>query len=534
MRTQRPYQADCISATRAALLEVQSVLVVLPTGAGKSVIFSELTRTMGRRTLVLANRGELIFQAARHIERAGLEVSIEKAELHSGTNLFNRTPVVVASVQTMVSKNGDKLRMHKWKPTDFGLIVCDEADLFCAPTFRKILDYFKSGNPDLKIFGCTASPSRSDEKALRMVFERCAFKYGIMDAINDGWLVPVKALSLRVEDMDLSHIPTTAGDLNSAALAKVMEGEKPLYGVAQAALEAAFYLEPNVLHGVHVSQWSKFLIDHNTPPRSTLCFTVSVAQSEMLSEIFNRVVPNIAGWVCGATKEEERHATNERFKSGDLPILCNCGTHTRGVDVPRAEVIVPKPTKSHALAIQMYGRGLRPPEVGGNSIVDQYPTAAQRKLAIATSRKPCCTILDLYGITGKHKMVTPANILGGDYSEEVMEKAIENARAKMQPVNMTEEMMAAQEQLLKEQEIARQKAAARKARLVGKARFTVGSANLFDGGDVAPMKAMTRTGRELSEKQRAILVNKLGKDPDKIPIGYAKKIIGDYFGRFKK
>ena len=79
-----------------------------------------------KRSLVLAHRSELIWQAKKNVEFAGLGVEVEKAEHFADTNMFNRNSVVVASVQTLVSGRGEKKRMHRWNPKDFGFIVCDE------------------------------------------------------------------------------------------------------------------------------------------------------------------------------------------------------------------------------------------------------------------------------------------------------------------------------------------------------------------------------------------------------------------------
>ena len=532
----RPYQNRAVLAVEKSFETRQSALIVMPTGTGKSRVFSDLVlRKQPQRSLVLAHRSELIWQAVKNVGQTGLPTSVEKAELFADTDLFNRTSIVIASVQTLVSGKGDKKRMHRWKPDDFGLVVCDEGHHYTAPMFRSVLDYFRQ-NQKLKIFGCTASPKRADDQALGMVFEECVFTYTIGDAIREGWLVPVKAVGLEIEDMDFSGIKTSDGDLSTPELAAVMEREKPLYGVVQAGLEAAFYMEANALHGVPRERWYDFLMDNKNPPRSTLFFGANVQHAMMQSELLNRIVPGSADFVCGKTEPKHREQLIARFRNGDLPFLTNCGVMTEGVDVPRAQVIVPKPTKSHALAIQMYGRGLRPPEVDGRSIVDQYATEGERRGAIAHSRKPCCTIIDLYGVTGRHKMVLSADILGGDYSEDEIQLAKSNQVVAGKPVDMTAELEKARDQIRKKQEEERQRAAAKRAKIFVPAKFAIAAVDPFDEHSSAAMimPKIKLTGADLSAKQRAIIVNKLGKDPDKLPIGYAKKLIGDYFVKFRR
>lgn len=511
----------------------QSVLVVLPTGTGKSFIFSDLVRRNApKRALVLANRGELLFQAARHVQRAGLETSIEKAELRAATGFWTKKPVVVASVQTLISKEGLVSRMHKFNPMEFGLIVCDEADLFVAPSFQRILNYFKHANPQIKIFGCTATPKRADEIALKEVFQTCAFKYEVADAIAGGWLVPIYPLGLRVEGLDFSHIRTTAGDLNGADLAKVMEAEKPLYGIAQGTLETVFCLEANELHGVCVEEWTSFLIGSQTVPRSALVFTVSVKHAEMLCGIFNRVVPGVAAWVCGKTKDTERDKVNERFKTGEVPILVNCGTHTTGFDAPLAEIIVPKPTKSWRLMCQMIGRGFRPAESGGRSIVDLYATAEERKAAIAKSRKPRCIVLDFHGVTGRHKLITPFDILGGRHSPEAVALSVQRAREKNCPVNITDEMMAAEEELKKRLEEARLMEVQRKSKMLGRARFIVTTQSLFDKSSNGVMVMQEQAKKQVSEGMARILRQQGVRDPYALPYPKALQMVRETFKRW--
>ncbi len=531
----RPYQSKCVESVRTAFETHQSVLAVMPTASGKSVVFSDLIHGIQPgRSLILANRGELLFQAARHVERTGLTTSIEKADLAASTSPYDRTQVVIASVQTMISMDGIARRMHKWNPKDFSLIVCDEAHLFIAPSFRAILNYFKNGNPDIKIFGCTATPKRADSKAMGLVFEHCAYEYTIGEAINDGWLVPVSPLCLRVEGLDFSSIRPSSGDLNREDLAKVMEAEKPLYGIAQGTLEAVFSVEPNTLKDIPVEKWREFLMDGQTPPKTALVFTVSVKHSEMLSEIFNRVVPNLSNWISGKTREDDRAIINARFKSGLLPILVNCGTHTTGVDIPRAEIIVPKPTKSVTLALQMYGRGFRPPEVAGRSIVDQYETAEERKFAISRSRKPKCIILDFHGVTGKHKLINPFDILGGDYSKATSELAVKKAIERGTPVNITEEMDKAQKELDLKIAESKLKNSNRKSNVIARASFAVSTTDMFNSAASSAMRMIPKAKKVVSEGMAKILRGAGHRDPYSLPYEEALRLVRKRFEQFNK
>ena len=534
MISERDYQVEDVQSIFSQWETHRSTLYVAATGLGKTVVMVKVAKQMlPKRTIFLCHRKELIFQARDAFLRAGMNCEIEMGELHARSSLFSKSDVILATVQTLASGKVDAKRIKRQNPMDFGLLLYDESHHSVSPSNRATVDYFLNGNPNLKVLGVTATPDRLDEVALGKIFETVAAKRDILWGIDNGWLVPIKALSIRVEDMDLTGVHVTAGELNGAALAAVMEKEKPLYGLAQGALEAAFYLEPNTLHGVPFSDWQSFLLDNNTPPRSVLCFTVSVKHAEMLSDIFNRVVPDIAGWVCGETEETQRDRTNERFKDGRLTILCNCSTHTEGVDVPRAEVVIPKPTMSRSLLVQMIGRPLRPVQVGGLSISDYYSTAEDRKRAIASSKKPRCIVLDFYGVTGKHKLVSVADALGGDFEEKTRERAVENARAKMVPVDMTEEMIAAKEQLAKEAEERRRQEAARKQKVFLKSKFAVKEVNPFDKNHSSVMKTASRNASGLSEKQRAFLI-KRGRNPDSMPVWAAKELIGEIFASWKR
>src|SRR5688572_1605781 len=105
MHQLRPYQLRCIEATLKEWEKVSSTMVVMATGLGKTVTFSEIVRRMHpKRAIVIAHRTELINQAANHIRACGLEVEIEKADLRVSDNFFSQSPIIVASVQTLQSQ----------------------------------------------------------------------------------------------------------------------------------------------------------------------------------------------------------------------------------------------------------------------------------------------------------------------------------------------------------------------------------------------------------------------------------------------
>lgn len=507
----RDYQLTAANAIEEAWKTHQSTLCVKPTGTGKTVLFAEIIRRrQPGRSMVIAHREELIFQAREKIERfAGLECEIEMGELVASTSLYHAMPVVVATVQTLVSGRKKK-RMDRFNPMDFSTLVIDEFHHATAASYRKCLDYFIAGNPDIKILGVTATPDRTDEEALGQVCESVAFNYQIIDAIHDGWLVPVEQKFVSIDGLDFSTVRTTAGDLNGADLAAIMEAEKNLQGLCAATLDII-------------------------GARQTIVFTASVKQAEMACAIFNRHRSGIAEWVCGATDKEARRKTMKAVISSKTQILCNVGVATEGFDAPGVEVIVMgRPTKSRSLYAQMAGRATRPLP----GVVDGPTTADDRKQAIADSGKANCLLVDFVGNSGRHKLMSGLDILGGKYSDEVKELAHEimerdgSAWRISQALDEAEEQLRAKQQ--KEAEARRKSEEARKARLVAKASFTSCPVDPFDAYGIKPSKSeWNPDGKTLTEKQRAMLTRQ-GIDPDQMSYRNAKNLLNEMFRRINE
>ena len=501
----RPYQLAAADAIFKEWQENDSTLVVMPTGGGKTILFADvIRRVFPRRALVIAHREELIFQARDKIQRVtGLQADVEMGEYRADGGLFDAARVVVSTIQTQCSGGDGGGRMAKFDPARFGVLIIDEAHHATSPSYRRVIDYYRT-NSALKVLGVTATPDRADEEALGQVFQTVAFDYEVQDAIHDGWLVPIQQQMVHVEGLDYSSIRTTAGDLNGGDLAAVLEAEKNLQQMASASVDI-------------IGQ------------RRALVFTASVKSAEMTAEIFNRHRTNMAAWVCGKTDKEERRKILARFAAGKIQVVCNCGVLTEGFDDPGVEVVIMgRPTKSRSLYSQMVGRSTRPLP----GVVDGPETAEARKAAIAASAKPSCLVVDFVGNAGRHKLVTSADILGGKFSDEAIEKAVMKAREAGKPVNMAKELDLAEEELREQREQARLAEIARRANLVATARFTTQSVDPFDVLHLEPTKARGwDQGRQLSEKQRTLLA-KQGINPDQVSFTEAKQLIAEIFRRW--
>lgn len=503
----REYQQQAVDAVYKEWSEgCNSTLIVCPTGSGKTVIIANVIKGLKpRRCIVIAHRQELLFQAREKIAYAtGIECEIEMADMVASTSFWNKAPCIVASVQTLVSGPKENRRMRRFNPKDFAAVIVDEAHHMTADSYLEIWKYFSEGNPDIKLLGVTATPDRTDEEALGQVFKSVAFDYEILDAIHDGWLVPVEQQMVKTT-IDWAGIRTTCGDLNGADLAAVMEAEDALHGVAGATIEIA-------------------------GNRRTLVFAASVKQAEMLCNIFNRHKPGCSEWVCGATPRDQRKNLLDRFHDGETQIMVNCAVLTEGFDSPGVEVIVMgRPTKSRALYAQCCGRALRPLD----GITNNLETADERKAAIASSPKPSALIIDFVGNSGKHKLMTTADILGGKVSEEACEKAVERAKKEGGPVNM-QMLLDEEEKKLRELAEARRLAEeARKNKVVAKVSFRSSFVNPFDILDISPARDRGwDNGRTLSEKQRQFLA-KQGVDSTAIPYSQGRQLINELFRRFR-
>jgi hypothetical protein len=201
---------------------------------------------------------------------------------------------------------------------------------------------------------------------------------------------------------------------------------------------------------------------------------------------------------------------------------------TEGFDDPGIEVIVQaRPTKSRCLYSQIIGRSTR--TLPG--IVDAHATPDARRATIAASEKPSALIIDFVGNSGRHKLMTTADILGGKHSEQSIKNAVDKAKASGNQVNMAEAIEEEEMRFRQEAEERRQREAARKAHLVATAQFSAREINPLTFSSFNPHGLKRGVGAVLTEKQANIL-RKQGIDPSKVSYSQGKQIIGELFRRW--
>lgn len=356
----------------------QKTLLVLPTGCGKTVVFCKIIENqvrLGRRALILAHRGELLEQAAdKLIKATGLKCAVEKAE-ESCLGSWYR--VVVGSVQSMTRET----RLSRFKENYFDVIVVDEAHHCLSESYQRVLEHFSGA----RVLGVTATPDRGDMKSLGQYFEHLAYEYTLPKAIREGYLCPIKAVTIPLK-LDLTGVGVQAGDFKNSDI--------------DTALDPYLFQIAEEMKGYCAE-------------RKTVVFLPLIKTSQKFRDILNANGFRAAE-VNGDS--DERTEILRDFESGKYNVLCNSMLLTEGWDCPPVDcIVVLRPTKIRSLYSQMVGRGTRlSPETG----------------------KDCLLLLDFLWHTERHELCHPASLICEN--DEVAKKMTEEIEAAGCPVDLEE------------------------------------------------------------------------------------------------
>jgi superfamily II DNA or RNA helicase len=323
----RPYQQEALDAViNSENNNITRQLVVLPTGAGKTILFSHLPliRPNTLPMLVLAHREELLHQAKNKIldSNPNLTVGIEQAENKAGN-----VDVVVASVATLGRNNTP--RILDYSKDYFNTIIIDEAHHAAAPSYRRIVDYF---NPKF-LLGVTATPQRSDSTRLTDVFQEIVYYKSIQDLIGEGWLCPLIGYRVSTKT-DISRVELQNGEYNQSQLEDEINNPE-----RNSCIVASYNNLANAT--------------------KTIVFAAGVSHANDLSASFAKNGTPVRV-ILGTTPSEERQQILSDFRSGKVKVIVNVGVLTEGFDEPSLEtIIIAKPTRSTLLYTQIVGRGTR-------------------------------------------------------------------------------------------------------------------------------------------------------------------------------
>lgn len=352
----RPYQQDAVQATLEHFRRSnEAAVIVLPTGAGKSLVIAELARLAKRRILVLAHVKELVEQNHSKYQSYGLQASIFAA----GLNRKESTEQVVFGSVQSVARNLEVFA-H-----EFSLIIIDEChrvSLEDNSQYQQIIKALLRFNPELKVLGLTATPYRLDtgwvyqqHRQLNCIrtqqdtaFKRCIFELPLRYMIEHNYLTPAKLLDAPVALYDFEKLrPSGSGHYNESDLNQILSSSK----------RATARITEQIIHQASASQ-------------GVMIFAATVAHAK---EILGYLPAECSAIILGDMQARARDSVIQAFKNKQIKFLVNVSVLTTGFDAPHVDLIaILRPTESVALYQQIIGRGLRLNEGKESCLVLDY------------------------------------------------------------------------------------------------------------------------------------------------------------------
>ncbi|PVZ68162.1 DEAD/DEAH box helicase [Pelagibaculum spongiae] len=360
----RPYQRESVqSVIRHFRQTSDPALIVLPTGAGKSLVISELARIARGRVLVLAHVKELVEQNHAKYQSYQLEASIFSAGL--GKKQAEHQ-VVFGSVQSVVRN------LERFNDDRFTLLIIDECHRVSMEknsSYHKVINHLQAQNPNLKVLGLTATPYRlgmgwlyklydkgngkgiirSDQPRF---FQKCIYELPLQYMISNGYLTEPVMLDAAVAYYDFSSLKTDSfGRFSETDLNRILKSsERATARIIQQVIKEA------------------------ENRKGVMIFAATVAHAqEILSYLHDQLSRQQSALIIGDTDGQQRDQIIGQFKQQHIKFLVNVSVLTTGFDAPHVDLIaILRPTESISLYQQIAGRGLRLAEDKKDCLIIDY------------------------------------------------------------------------------------------------------------------------------------------------------------------
>ena len=338
-RSLRPYQQEAKTRIFAAWDDCDNVLFQMPTGTGKTRLFSSIIsdvkawsalQSIDCRILIIAHRIELIDQISENLKRYRIPHGI----IAGGRERDLRQYVQVASIQTIVHRtNVDAI-----SELDIRFIIIDEAHHSVANSYRKLWSMFEGA----KKLGVTATPWRMNGAGFYPLYDRLITSRPIKDFIAEGWLAPYNFYSVKSKSVEVQKISNiTEFDIEGDYKISALEKEMDTMQIRARLLESYIKLAKG---------------------KKGIIYSISRKHSEHICEEYKKAGFKIVT-IDANTPRDERRLYVQRFKNGLIDIIVNVDIFSEGFDCPDIEFIqLARPTKSLVKYLQQVGRGLRPTE----------------------------------------------------------------------------------------------------------------------------------------------------------------------------
>jgi DNA repair protein RadD len=352
----RPYQQSAVNATLHHFRRSRSpAVIVLPTGAGKSLVIASLAKVARGRVLVLAHVKELVEQNYAKFQNYKLDAGIFSAGLNQKDS---SQKVIFGSIQSVA--RADKIFFN-----DFSLLVIDECHRVSGEDgtqYTEVIEAMRVANPDLCILGLTATPYRLDIGWIYQynhhgflcatedrLFKKCIFEISLKQMIEAGYLTPPVQIDAPVASYDFSSLKLPSGQ-QAFNLSEI-----------EAILKDQSRVTPIIIQNI---------IEMSDGRKGVIIFTASVRHAK---EILSHLPRSQSAIIIGDMAPEDRDRIIAQFRDQRIRFLVNVSVLTTGFDAPHVDLIaILRPTESVSLYQQIVGRGLRLFEGKTNCLVLDY------------------------------------------------------------------------------------------------------------------------------------------------------------------